>query len=93
MGVGLREAKARRERGETDGETAGDRDTKRDGESDGRCGMSDDDYQRFILAAAEACRCCQDCSECPCGGCLAGGICDDMACHCDDEPEEFEEDE
>lgn len=55
--------------------------------------MNDDSYQRFILAAAEDCRCCQDCSECPCGGCLAGGICDDMACHCDDEPEEFEEDE
>lgn len=44
----------------------------------------DDDYRRFVLAAARDCRCCQDCSECPCGGCLAGGMCDDAECHCDD---------
>lgn len=47
--------------------------------------FDDASYRRFVLEAARACRCCQDCSECPCGGCLAGGLCDDAECHCDDD--------
>lgn len=53
----------------------------------------DASYQRYILAAARDCRCCQDCSECPCGGCLQGGMCDDLECRCDDEPEDYDDEQ
>jgi hypothetical protein len=33
------------------------------------------------------CRCCQWCSSPPCAGVEAGGMCDQLRCSCDDEPE------
>jgi hypothetical protein len=36
-----------------------------------------------IEAWARDCRCCPWCSECPCPGCCAGGICDAVPCGCD----------
>ncbi len=55
--------------------------------------FDDPSYRRFILDAARDCRCCQDCSECPCPGCLAGGICDDDECHCDDYGYDYDQEE
>jgi hypothetical protein len=36
------------------------------------------------------CDCCPECNQCPCDGVMAGGLCDNMPCNCDDyeEPEE-----
>lgn len=50
--------------------------------------------KEWIIGAAKDCRCCSRCWECPCGGCLAGGICDDHRCSCDDPHENtFDEDD
>ena len=48
------------------------------------------EYQQWLQELAEECMCCPICWEVPCGGCMAGGICDEMCiCHeedeCDDE--------
>lgn len=61
--------------------------------------MADDDMmppQGLIESLAKDCRCC-DCAVChpggvPCDGLLAGGMCDEATCRCDDE-EECDDDE
>lgn len=41
-------------------------------------------YDEWLAEAAKGCRCCADCWEVPCGGCQAGGICDNhCACYTD----------
>lgn len=40
------------------------------------------DYERFVDDRKQFCDCCPECSDWPCAGVLAGGICDSM-CHCD----------
>jgi len=51
----------------------------------------------FVAEMAAHCRNCMECSECPCGACLAGGICDQSRCTCDDPPDDddgrYEDDE
>ncbi len=37
----------------------------------------------FYEVMARHCRCCTDCSNPPCDGVCAGGMCDEQ-CHCDD---------
>lgn len=54
--------------------------------------FDDPSYRAFVTDAAVTCRCCSRCWDSPCGACLAGGICDEMACHCDDEPEDDDDD-
>lgn len=47
--------------------------------------MEDDPaYQAHLCQLAESCTCCPECSDVPCGGCQAGGLCDNY-CRCDDE--------
>ena len=41
-------------------------------------------WSAHVEAAAMACRCCPECREPPCDGALAGGICDQGSCRCDD---------
>lgn len=54
---------------------------------------SDSAYQRFLVEAAKDCRCCAGCYQVPCAGCTAGGVCDAMACRCDDEPVDYHDDD
>lgn len=42
-------------------------------------------YDQWIVNCAEACNCCPNCGSVPCGGCMAGGMCDNSPCRCDDE--------
>ena len=54
----------------------------------------DSAYAEYVANAAKTCRCCNVCWSNPCAACLAGGICDDMVCHCDDsEREDFCDDD
>ncbi len=46
------------------------------------------EYHALVEAAAKGCRNCPSCSECPCPACLAGGVCDDRECHCDEKEED-----
>lgn len=52
--------------------------------------------QHAIDEWRKACDCCPVCGVCPCDGIAAGGMCDDIACHCnhgyDDDPD-WDEDE
>lgn len=41
--------------------------------------------QAFFDECAKACRCCPICSERPCAGTMAGGVCDEVRCSCFDE--------
>lgn len=34
----------------------------------------------LVAELAAKCCCCSCCWECPCPGCCAGGVCDDMPC-------------
>lgn len=48
---------------------------------------NEDDYDippEVLASAAKHCTCCPICVGCPCDGCLAGGMCDDM-CTCDED--------
>ncbi len=45
-----------------------------------------DSELRYLAACARECRCCPQCSEFPCGGCTAGGVCDRI-CKCGDDDE------
>jgi len=42
---------------------------------------------------AKNCRCCRTCGDVPCAGVMAGGLCDDARCSCDDEREEDDRDD
>lgn len=46
------------------------------------------EYHAFVEASAKDCRNCPSCSECPCPACLAGGVCDDRECSCDEKEED-----
>lgn len=49
--------------------------------------------EETLLVLARECRCCPDCWDVPCGGCQAGGVCDDI-CHClDVDDDEWGDDE
>lgn len=50
--------------------------------------VDDGPPQDVIDAWALNCRCCPHCSEHPCPGCCAGGVCDGATCECDDEQDE-----
>lgn len=41
-----------------------------------------------VEALSQGCRCCSTCGDWPCAGVLAGGVCDQQGCSCDDEAEE-----
>lgn len=47
--------------------------------------MEDDpEYQAWLREIAKHCKCCGECNQnIPCGGVMAGGLCDGM-CHCMD---------
>ncbi len=47
--------------------------------------FDDPDYLAHVSTAAKACRCCQVCSDVPCAGCMAGGMCDQTTCRCQDD--------
>lgn len=50
--------------------------------------MTDDDMMpppEVIEAFAKDCRCPPCCADMPCAGAMAGGICDDRRCRCDDD--------
>lgn len=48
----------------------------------------DDSEDEFLAECASLCRCCTDCgNQCPCGGVMAGGICDGL-CRCDQDSDE-----
>lgn len=52
---------------------------------DGERGTDDDaSYEEFLAGCAMHCRCCCECWQVPCDGCVAGGICDEV-CRCDDD--------
>lgn len=53
----------------------------------------DESYHAHIRSAALACHCCPVCCSPPCDGCLAGGVCDDAACRCDELDEYRREDD
>lgn len=55
-------------------------------------GYDNESYHAHIRAAALACHCCPVCCSPPCDGCLAGGVCDDAACRCDELDEYRRED-
>jgi hypothetical protein len=71
-------------------ETCGREVHDRDGVHGAR--RDDESYHAHIRAAALACHCCPVCCSPPCDGCLAGGVCDDAACRCD-ELDEYRRDE
>lgn len=57
-----------------------------------------DDYDPMpppdvIERLAKDCRCCQACGSVPCDGVMAGGMCDEARCSCDDEPSDRDDDE
>ena len=41
-------------------------------------------YDEWLAKIAAECRCCAGCTALPCGGCSAGGLCDE-SCHCGDD--------
>lgn len=45
-------------------------------------------YHEFVNACSKHCQCCGRCGDHPCPGSMAGGICDQARCYCDDEPED-----
>lgn len=47
-----------------------------------RARREEEDRARWLAETARGCRNCPECSEVPCPGCCAGGVCDRM-CHCD----------
>lgn len=52
--------------------------------------MNDDDFDQMpppdvIEEMLKGCRCCRMCSNPPCDGAMAGGMCDEADCHCDDD--------
>lgn len=49
--------------------------------------------QELIERMAKVCRCCPECGAPPCDGCMAGGMCDEFRCSCDDEHEDDFDDE
>ena len=50
-----------------------------------------DGEAEWIAAAAAHCHCCPLCCDAPCAACLAGGVCDQFRCTCDDYDEDEEE--
>ena len=46
--------------------------------------MDNPKYIQWLYDLAKDCKCCPDCSEQPCEGLMAGGLCDEM-CMCDDD--------
>jgi hypothetical protein len=49
-------------------------------------------YEKFVEECAKECLCCPECWEVPCGGCLAGGVCDNICfCHEKEYEETFEQ--
>lgn len=39
-------------------------------------------YDNYVATIAEDCLNCPMCQDCPCAGCMAGGVCDNLACVC-----------
>ena len=52
--------------------------------------LDSDSYRAFIIDCAKACRCCPECSDVPCGACMAGGVCDAFECECSAEADNHE---
>ena len=50
-------------------------------------------YAIFRAHMAKDCRCCYECRGRPCDGVLAGGVCDQARCRCDDETDDYGDDE
>lgn len=46
---------------------------------------NEEEREAWYAECTRGCNCCPTCWECPCAGCCAGGICDDMRCTCQDE--------
>ena len=44
------------------------------------------EYDRFVASCLKDCRCCRACNWRPCEGAMAGGLCDELDCRCDDFP-------
>jgi len=44
------------------------------------------EYYEFLESMIKHCKCCPYCSNIPCDGILAGGMCDEI-CNCDDDIE------
>jgi hypothetical protein len=53
--------------------------------------FADPSYRAHVEACSKYCQCCASCSDHPCAGSMAGGICDQARCHCDDEREDSED--
>jgi hypothetical protein len=62
-------------------------DTPNYSELDEAAWLDDAEYAAYVEACAADCSCCGVCSpgSMPCEGCLAGGVCDRIACRCYDE--------
>ncbi len=43
--------------------------------------LTEDEWLQEIAAK---CNCCPECWQVPCGGCMYGGLCDNMPCRCDE---------
>lgn len=65
-------------------QAGGDQAEGKEGQAKGGAAMS---YEAFIASCSKVCRCCPQCCDHPCAGTMAGGLCDEMRCHCDDEPD------
>lgn len=50
-------------------------------------------YRFFVAMMAKHCHCCPACRNPPCDGALAGGMCDQSRCRCDDESDDYEDEE
>lgn len=52
----------------------------------------DASYQTWLDDVAKSCLSCASCWDVPCGGCQAGGPCDEH-CHCHRDGEDFQDDD
>lgn len=48
--------------------------------------------EAYLRALSRECRCCVNCWDVPCPGCLAGSVCDEI-CHCFDVYHDADEDD
>lgn len=58
------------------------------------CAAVLDGESEWIAAAAARCQQCPICRDTPCDACLAGGVCDNLRCTCDDyldDPEDIDD--
>lgn len=53
--------------------------------------VDDPSWQEHIKESMRYCSCCPLCSDPPCDGAMAGGVCDQAPCRCDDDWDEDED--